>query len=70
MVAQNPPQLIDPVELVRQLDPVTLSTRLDQIDRERQALLVLLRAARRVRPLGASAGFAGTATPTTNGGAR
>lgn len=63
MVAQNPPQPIDPVELVRQLDPVTLSTRLDQIDREREALLVLLRAARRAKPRG-------TATPTTNGGAR
>jgi hypothetical protein len=42
---QPPP--IDPVALVRQLDPVAIRTRLDDLDREREALLVLLRAAQR-----------------------
>ena len=37
----------DPAELVRQLDPIAIRHRLDAIDRERQALLVLLRAALR-----------------------
>jgi hypothetical protein len=39
----------DPVELVRQLDASAIRQRLDALDRERAALLVLLRAAQRVR---------------------
>ena len=52
MNATDPLPAVDPVELVRQLDPDTIRTRLEQIDREREALLVLLRAARRAKPLG------------------
>jgi hypothetical protein len=37
----------DPIELVRQLDAATIRHRLDTLDRERAALLVLLRAAQR-----------------------
>jgi hypothetical protein len=37
----------DPVELVRQLDAGRIRQRLDDLSRERQALLVLLRAAQR-----------------------
>jgi hypothetical protein len=37
----------DPVRLVRQLDPEVIRNRLHDIDRERSALLVLLRAALR-----------------------
>jgi hypothetical protein len=37
----------DPVELVRQLDPVVIHERILALDAERQALLVLLRAAQR-----------------------
>jgi hypothetical protein len=37
----------DPVELVRQLDAEAIRHRLDTLDRERAALLVLLRAAQR-----------------------
>ncbi len=33
----------DPVELVRQLDPEVIRNRLEELDRERNALLVLLR---------------------------
>jgi hypothetical protein len=39
----------DPVELVRQLDAEAIRHRLDNLDRERAALLVLLRAALRAR---------------------
>jgi hypothetical protein len=39
----------DPVELVRQLDADTIRARLDELDRERDALRVLLRAALRRR---------------------
>jgi hypothetical protein len=38
----------DPVALVRQLDAETIRNRLDDLDRERAALLVLLRAAQRI----------------------
>ncbi len=50
----------DPVELVRQLDAGVIRNRLDDLDRERAALMVLLRAAQR----------AGRARPpvTTGGG--
>jgi hypothetical protein len=37
----------DPVALVRQLDAGAIRQRIDAIDRERKALLVLLRAAQR-----------------------
>lgn len=40
----------DPAELVRQLDPDTIRERIDALDRERAALMVLLRAAIRARP--------------------
>jgi len=43
------PTLTDPVELVRRLDAGVIRSRLDDLDRERAALLVLLRAARRAR---------------------
>jgi hypothetical protein len=39
----------DPVELVRSLDAGAIRQRLDDLDRERSALLVLLRAALRRR---------------------
>ena len=38
---------IDPVALVRSLDPKVISQRLDELDREREALRVLMRAALR-----------------------
>lgn len=40
---------LDPLELVRRLDPQTIRTRIAQLDRERRALLVLLRAAAQAR---------------------
>ena len=36
----------NPAELIRSLDSAKLRDRLDQVDQERKALLVLLRAAR------------------------
>ena len=48
MAATTTPE-IDPIELVRQLDPDAIRQRIDVIDRERAALMVLLRAAKRVR---------------------
>jgi hypothetical protein len=39
----------DPVELVRKLDADAIRTRLADLDREREALMVLLRAAVRAR---------------------
>jgi hypothetical protein len=39
----------DPVAMVRRLDADAISERLHQMERERRALLVLLRAARAVR---------------------
>jgi hypothetical protein len=45
----NHPPLANPVALVRQLDAETIRNRLDDLDRERAALLVLLRAAQRAR---------------------
>lgn len=36
----------DPVALIRQLDPGSIKQRIDELDRERRALLTLLRAAR------------------------
>jgi hypothetical protein len=52
----------DPVELVRQLDADTIRERLGQLDRERQALMVLLRAALRTRRDDAAPAGAGTET--------
>jgi hypothetical protein len=46
--ANNPPPT-DPVILVRQLNADDIRNRLDALDRERKALLVLLRAAQRAR---------------------
>ncbi|WP_162671712.1 hypothetical protein [Gemmata massiliana] len=40
----------DPLSLIRELDVEALESRIDQLDRERQALLILLRAARRAAP--------------------
>lgn len=45
MDTPTPP--FDPIQLVRQLDPVLIRQRLDDLDRERDALMVLLRAAQR-----------------------
>lgn len=45
----------DAVALVRHLDPDAIRDRIDAIDRERDALLVLLRAARRAKPERAAA---------------
>ncbi len=42
--SNSPPD--DPIEIVRQLDLDTIENRLDEMERERAALLVLLRAAR------------------------
>ena len=39
----------DPVQLVRQLDAEAIRNRIDDLDRERDALLVLLRAAQRAQ---------------------
>jgi hypothetical protein len=39
----------DPVTLVRQLDADAIRNRLDDLDRERAALMVLLRAAQRAQ---------------------
>jgi len=41
--------LTDPVELVRTLDPDSIRSRLEIMEHERSALLVLLRAALRAR---------------------
>jgi len=43
------PAIPDPAALVRQLDPDAIRDRLDEIDREREALKVLLLAALRAR---------------------
>lgn len=42
--------MTNPTQLIRDLDANTLRNRLDEIERERRALLVLLRAARRAHP--------------------
>ena len=47
--------MTDPAKLVRDLDPQTILSRLAELDAERAALRVLLRAARRVRPVQATA---------------
>lgn len=44
--ATSPP---DPVAIIRQIDAAVIRERLDAMERERQALLVLLRAANRAR---------------------
>jgi hypothetical protein len=49
MDATNP-ILADPVELIRQLDPDVIRNRIEELDRERDALLVLLRSAQRKKP--------------------
>jgi hypothetical protein len=43
----TPKPPIDPVQLVRQLDAATIRARLDDLDRERDALMALLRVALR-----------------------
>lgn len=50
MDATNSPTT-DPTALVRQLDPTAIRERLDNLDAERKALLVLLRAALRFQPV-------------------
>jgi hypothetical protein len=42
----------DPLSLIRDLDPDAIRARLDQMGREREALLTLLRAALRLRRRG------------------
>ena len=44
-----PQSLLDPVELVRRLDPTAIRNQIDVLDREREALIVLLRAAQRAK---------------------
>ena len=39
----------DPIAIVQQLDPEAIRKRIDALDGEREALLVLLRAAQRIR---------------------
>lgn len=51
----EPPTLPDPTTLIRQLDPDSIRDRIQTIDRERDALMVLLRAAIRARPKAARA---------------
>jgi hypothetical protein len=46
----NAPAPYDPVALVRDLDAAAIRQRLNDLDRERSALLVLLRAAQRAQP--------------------
>ncbi len=43
--------MTDPKQLIRELDASTIRTRLGELERERQALLVLLRAAKRAKPI-------------------
>jgi hypothetical protein len=45
MDAEAPSQQTDPVGLIRSLDPSAIRQRIDDLDRERRALLTLLRAA-------------------------
>jgi hypothetical protein len=61
MDATHPPST-DPASLVRQLDADAIRGRLEELDRERKALLVLLRAALRARR--------DTARPSTMGEGR
>lgn len=42
--------MTDPIRIIRELDVLAIRARLDELDRERAALLVLLRAARRATP--------------------
>jgi hypothetical protein len=42
--------LTDPIALVQHLDAESIRDRIETLDRQRQALLVLLRAALRIRP--------------------
>jgi hypothetical protein len=48
MTATSTPST-DPIDIVRQLDAETIRARIDTLDRERQALMVLLRAAQRMQ---------------------
>lgn len=52
----------DPLALVRQLDAEAIRNRIDDLDRERQALLVLLRAAQRAERQQSRGRSPGTAT--------
>jgi hypothetical protein len=44
-MSNEPLPTLDPVELVRQLDPDVIRARLEEMESERKALLTLLRAA-------------------------
>jgi hypothetical protein len=46
--------MTNPTRLVRELDASAIRARVDELDRERAALMVLLRAARRVQPQSAN----------------
>jgi hypothetical protein len=57
-----PTTLLDPLAIVRQLDAAAIRERIQTLDRERDALMVLLRAAiraERPQPLAAAKGGAG-----------
>lgn len=45
---ETPQSPTDPLAVVRSLDAEAIRTRIDELDAERQALLVLLRAAQRI----------------------
>jgi len=48
-MSATPISSTDPVSIVQQLDAEAIRARIDALDRERAALLVLLRAALRIR---------------------
>ena len=60
--------MTDPAKLVRDLDPQTILNRLAELDSERSALRVLLRAARRARPIKVAATTTPNPTGRNNGG--
>ena len=52
MDAASSPFSLDPIAIVRRLDPDAIRARLEISDREREALQVLLSAAQRAHPCG------------------
>ncbi len=62
--------MTDPTQLVRELNADTIRERVDAIDRERAALLVLLRAARRSQQISTGATASAPKPPKFRKGAR
>lgn len=56
--------MTDPIRIIRELDVLAIRARLDELDRERAALLVLLRAARRATPGEATASKRPSVSPS------